>query len=123
MPKPLRIALIVLAVLLGPLLLVIVIAAVDVFIIGRDCSRVVDREMAIETIETSLRKPSASAVLRGAQPKVVEIEEIGNFAATKEPGERAYKFRLAGAQGRNWALARVNTCGGLEIAGDLSGAS
>jgi hypothetical protein len=123
MPKPLRIALIVLAVLLGPLLLVIVIAAVDVFIIGRDCSRVVDREMAIETIKALLRKPSSEAVLRGAQPKVVQIEEIGNFSDDKGPDERTYKFRFAGARGRDWPIARVNSCGGLDLAGDLSRAS
>lgn len=121
MPKPLRIALIVLAVLLAPVALVVGIAAVEVFVIGHDCSRVVDREMAIETIEAVLRKPSSEAVLRGAQPKVVEIEEIGNFSDDPGPNERAYKFRLAGAQGRNWPIARVNSCGGLNLAGALSG--
>lgn len=123
MPKPLRIALIVLAVLLAPLVLVVGIAAVEVFVIGRDCSRVVDREMAVETIEAYLRKPTAVDLPSGVQPKVVEIDEIGNFSDDPGPNERAYKFRLAGAQGRNRPIARVNSCGGLDLAGDLSGAS
>ena len=49
------------------------------------------------------------ALLQGLKPEIIEIEEIGNFAAEKGPDERAYRFRLIGVRSNNLPTARCLT--------------
>ncbi|MGO4705883.1 hypothetical protein AB4072_08920 [Microvirga sp. 2MCAF38] len=111
-------------------LVIVLVAPVLLLLIGvgvydaltRDCSHIVDKEYATKVIEAYLVQPRASAVLGRAKPKVVAIEESGDdFTDDPGPGERTYKFRLEDSKGNNWPLARVDACGGLELAGLLDG--
>lgn len=87
----------------------------------KDCSQIVDTDMATRTIEKFLRRPAMSSVMTGLKPSVIEIAEIGSFSDNQRPDERAYKFRIEGAQPEAWAHARVDPCGLVDISGITTG--
>jgi hypothetical protein len=117
----LRVILAALGFLSAPIVLLFGYVAVKMTFFPEPCRPYVDRAFAISTIETRLKKPGASGALKGAKPSISQIEEIENFAQDKLPGQKAYKFRLVGANTWNWPLAIVDPCGGLYLTGNLSG--
>ncbi len=117
----LRILLAIIGFLVAPIVATFTYILVKQSYFSEPCRSYVDTTFAIETIEAYLRKPSSMAFRQGLEPEIIEIEEIGNFAAEKGPDERAYRFRLIGVRSNNLPTARVDACGWFEFAGYLSG--